>query len=61
VTERESIDNSVGQVLSATGPLGSVIQFTYDSFGNQTSIVRDAGARRLNQELRGITVTVHSN
>jgi RHS repeat-associated protein len=37
------------QVISATDPLGSITQYGYDSFGNQTSIVRDAGAGRLNQ------------
>jgi YD repeat-containing protein len=39
----------VGQILTATDPLGTVTQFAYDNFGNQTSIVRDAGAGRLNQ------------
>ena len=41
--------NGVGQVLTATDPLGTVTQFGYDGSGNQTSIVRDAGAGRLNQ------------
>jgi RHS repeat-associated protein len=41
--------NNVGQVLTTSDPLGSVTQFAYDSFGNQTSIIHDAGAGRLNQ------------
>jgi RHS repeat-associated protein len=41
--------NAVGQVLTATDPLGTVTRYSYDSFGNQTSIVRDAGSGRLNQ------------
>jgi RHS repeat-associated protein len=41
--------NPVGQVLTAADPLGTVTQFGYDSFGNQTSIIRDIGAGRLNQ------------
>ncbi len=41
--------NSVGQVLSATDPLGTVTQYSYDGFGNPISIIRDAGAGRLNQ------------
>ncbi len=41
--------NGVGQVLSATDPLGTATQYTYDSFGNPLSIVRDAGAGHLNQ------------
>ncbi|CAN7548504.1 RHS repeat-associated core domain-containing protein [Bradyrhizobium sp. LjRoot220] len=41
--------NGVGQVLTATDPLGAVTRFTYDNSGNQTSIVRDAGAGHLNQ------------
>jgi RHS repeat-associated protein len=40
--------NGVGQVLTATDPLGSVMQFGY-TLGNLTSITRDAGAGRLNQ------------
>jgi RHS repeat-associated protein len=41
--------NSSGQPVTATDPLGTVTRFSYDSFGNQSSIVRDAGAGRLNQ------------
>jgi RHS repeat-associated protein len=41
--------NSTGQPVTATDPLGTVTQLGYDGFGNQTSIVRDAGAGRLNQ------------
>jgi YD repeat-containing protein len=41
--------NNVGQVLTAADPLGTVTQFGYDSFGNQTSIIRDIGPGRLNQ------------
>ena len=41
--------NNVGQVLTTTDPLGIVTQFGYDSFGNQTSIIRDIGPGRLNQ------------
>ena len=41
--------NAVGQVLSATDPLGTVAQYAYDGFGNPVSIIRDAGAGRLNQ------------
>jgi YD repeat-containing protein len=41
--------NNVGQILTATDPLGTVTQSTYDSRGNRTSIVRDVGAGRLNQ------------
>jgi YD repeat-containing protein len=47
--QRSFAYNSVGQVLSATDPLGIVIQFGYDSLGNQTSIIRDIGPGRLNQ------------
>ena len=47
--QRSFAYNSVGQVLTATDPLGIVTQFGYDSFGNQTSIIRDIGAGRLNQ------------
>ena len=39
--------NSVGQVLSATDPVGTVTEYTYDSYGNQKTITRDYG--RLNQ------------
>ena len=35
-----------GHVQTATDPLGIVTQFGYDSFGNQTSIIRDIGAGR---------------
>ncbi|WP_375784009.1 RHS repeat-associated core domain-containing protein [Bradyrhizobium sp. Pha-3] len=42
--------NSLGQVLSATDPLGVVTQYGYDGVGNRTSIVRDAGGSgHLNQ------------
>jgi RHS repeat-associated protein len=41
--------NNVGQVLTATDPMGSVTQYSYDSAGNPRSIVRDAGTGRLNQ------------
>ncbi len=41
--------NGVGQVLSATDPLGAVTRYAYDGFGNPVSIIRDAGAGRLNQ------------
>jgi len=41
--------NNAGQVVTATDPLGAVTQFAYDNSGNQTSIVRDAGAGRINQ------------
>jgi YD repeat-containing protein len=47
--QRSFAYNSVGQVPTATDPLGIVTQFGYDSFGNQTSIIRDIGAGRLNQ------------
>jgi RHS repeat-associated protein len=47
--QRSFAYNSVGQVLTTTDPLGTVTQFGYDSFGNQTSITRDIGAGRLNQ------------
>src|SRR5438128_10940531 len=47
--QRSFTYNSVGQVLTATDPLGIVTQFGYDSFGNQTSIIRDIGPGRLNQ------------
>jgi len=47
--QRSFAYNSVGQVLTATDPLGIVTQFGYDSFGNQTSIIRDIGPGRLNQ------------
>ncbi len=33
--------NSVGQLVSATDPVGVMTQFTYDAFGNQTSVIRD--------------------
>lgn len=39
----------MGQVRTATDPLGTITQYGYDSFGNQTSIVRDVGSGRLNQ------------
>ena len=41
--------NNVGQVLTATDPMGSVTQFSYDTAGNPRSVVRDAGTGRLNQ------------
>jgi len=42
--------DSVGQVATATDPLGTVTQFIYDAFGNQTSVIRDCcGAGHLNQ------------
>ena len=44
--QRSFAYNSVGQVLTATDPLGTMTQFGYDSFGNQTSIIRDIGAGR---------------
>jgi YD repeat-containing protein len=47
--QRSFTYNRVGQVLTATDPLGIVTQFGYDSFGNQTSIIRDIGPGRLNQ------------
>jgi YD repeat-containing protein len=40
--------NNVGQVVTATDPLGSVTRYGYDSYGNRTSITRDAGSGRLN-------------
>src|SRR5438132_13670799 len=40
------LNNSAGQVLTATDRMGIVTQFGYDSFGNQTSIIRDIGAGR---------------
>ena len=39
--------NGVGQVLTATDPLGTVTQYAYDGFGNPVLITRDYG--RLNQ------------
>src|SRR2546425_8602068 len=47
--QRSFAYNNVGRVLTATDPLGIVTQFGYDSFGNQTSIIRDIGPGRLNQ------------
>ncbi len=47
--QRSFAYNNVGQVLTATDPLGIMTQFGYDSFGNQTSIIRDIGPGRLNQ------------
>jgi YD repeat-containing protein len=47
--QRSFAYNNVGQVLTATDPLGIVTQLGYDSFGNQTSIIRDIGPGRLNQ------------
>jgi RHS repeat-associated protein len=42
--------NNVGQVLTATDPLGIATQFGYDPFGNRISITRDAGnSNHLNQ------------
>jgi YD repeat-containing protein len=47
--QRSFTYNSVGQILTTTDPLGIVTQFGYDSFGNQTSIIRDIGPGSLNQ------------
>ena len=41
--------NSLGQVTTATDPLGVVTLNAYDSFGNLTSSTRDYGTGRLNQ------------
>ena len=41
--------NPTGQPVTATDPLGTVTQFSYDSFGNQTWVVRDYGPGHLNQ------------
>ena len=44
--------NGVGQVLTASDPLGVAAQYAYDGFGNPVSVVRDAGGGRLNQTTR---------
>lgn len=44
-----SYDN-LGQVLTATDPLGVVTKYGYDSVGNTISIVRDADGGHLNQQ-----------
>jgi RHS repeat-associated protein len=41
--------NDVGQVVTATDPVGTVTLSGYGSFGNRTSITRDYGSGRLNQ------------
>lgn len=41
--------NSLGQVLTATDPLGVVTQNTYDSAGNLLTVTRDVGTGHLNQ------------
>lgn len=41
--------SGIGQLLTSTDPLGIVTQYTYDNLGNQISVLRDAGAGRLNQ------------
>jgi RHS repeat-associated protein len=49
--------NIVGQVLTALDPLQARTQFSYDAFGNQTSVIRDCcGAGHSNQ-----TVTMAYN
>jgi len=39
-----------GQVLTATDPLGSTTRFAYDGVGDLTTMLRDAGTGRLNQQ-----------
>jgi YD repeat-containing protein len=41
--------NNVGQVVTATDPLGTITQYGYNGLGDQTSILRDSGSGRLNQ------------
>ena len=40
--------NNVGQVLTVTDPVGTLTRYVYDSVGNLTSTVADAGPGRLN-------------
>ena len=40
--------NGVGQVLTATDPVGTLTRNVYDGFGNLTSTIADAGPGRLN-------------
>jgi YD repeat-containing protein len=37
--------------LTSIDPLGSVTSYSYDNFSNQRSVIRDAGAGRLNQSI----------